>query len=71
MLGVPYLLQSEVRATCDACESLFDPGTGGYCRRCNRLLCARHFHGTRWQRLWRTVRGATDCRDCERKPTPR
>lgn len=64
MLGVPYLLRSEVRATCEVCKAQFDPGVGGYCLRCNRLLCERHFHGGRWQRLWRSVRGATVCREC-------
>jgi len=70
MLGVPYFVHSELRATCDACKAQFDPGVGGYCPRCDRLLCERHFHGGRWQRLWRSVRGATECRECASAPRP-
>jgi hypothetical protein len=64
MLGIPLLRKSEVLATCDACAMPFDPGAGGYCRRCNRLLCERHYHGSRWQRIWRLLSGETDCREC-------
>lgn len=70
MLGVPYLLHSDVRATCDVCRLLFDPGVGGYCPSCNRLLCERHFHGSRWQRFWRSIRGAAECRECGSAPPP-
>lgn len=64
MLGVPYLLRSSVRATCDVCRTQFDPGVGGFCSSCARLLCERHFHGGRWQRFLRSVRGVSMCREC-------
>lgn len=64
MLGVPYLLHSDVRATCDVCGVQFDPGVGGYCSQCTRLLCERHFHGGRWQRFFRSIRGVAECREC-------
>ncbi len=31
MLGVPYLVKSDVVAACDKCGAMFDPGAGGYC----------------------------------------
>ena len=73
MIGVPYLLHSSVRATCDVCRAQFDPGVGGYCSSCSRLLCERHFHGGRWQRFLRSVRGVTLCRECaaDARPAPR
>jgi hypothetical protein len=43
---------------------MFDPGAGGYCPLCNRLLCERHYHGSRWQKLWRVLTGRTICREC-------
>jgi len=68
MLGVPLLRKSEVVAACDECGTMFDPGAGGYCPHCNRLLCERHYHGTRWQRLWRVLTGRTLCRQCASQP---
>jgi hypothetical protein len=64
MLGVPLLRRSEVVAECDECRAMFDPGAGGYCHRCERLLCERHYHGTRWEKLWRVFTGRTICRVC-------
>jgi hypothetical protein len=43
---------------------MFDPVAGGYCHLCNRLLCEQHYHGSRWQKLWRVLTGRTICREC-------
>ncbi len=67
MLGVPLLQRSDVVAACDSCGAWFDPGAGGYCAHCSRLLCERHYHGSRWQRLWRVLTGRTLCRECARR----
>ncbi len=67
MLGVPLLRRSEVVAECDECHAMFDPGAGGYCASCERLLCERHYHGSRWEKLWRVLTGRTVCRTCARR----
>jgi hypothetical protein len=69
MLGVPLLRRSDVVATCDECSAMFDPGAGGYCHMCERLLCEEHYHGSRWQKLWRVLAGRTICTYCAGHPT--
>ncbi|MEO8879412.1 MAG: hypothetical protein ABI446_03370 [Gemmatimonadaceae bacterium] len=71
MLGVPLLRPPDFVAACDACGALFDPGAGGYCAQCSRLLCERHYHGSRWEKLWRVLTRRTLCRDCARQSTAR
>jgi hypothetical protein len=70
MIGVPLLQRSQLRAECDECAARFDPEAGGFCPRCERLLCERHFHGSRWQRVWRTITGETRCRACAGEAPP-
>jgi hypothetical protein len=70
MLGLPLLLRSDVAAACDECGAMFDPGAGGYCARCERLLCERHYHGTRWEKLWRVLTRRALCRSCARGEAP-
>jgi hypothetical protein len=48
---------------------MFDPGAGGYCLVCDRLLCELHYHGSRWNRLWRVLTGRTICQYCATHPT--
>ena len=69
MLGVPLLRKSDVVASCDECGTRFDPGAGGYCHVCSRLLCEQHYHGSRWQKLWRVLTGRTICQYCASHPT--
>jgi hypothetical protein len=71
MLGIPLLIRTEHGAVCDECGATFDPGDGGYCPTCTRLLCERHYHGNRWEKLWRVFTRCTSCRQCASRPAPR
>lgn len=74
MLGLPILHRSFLSIDCDACGTRFAPSTGGVCASCQRILCFRHLHGTKWRRVL-TELGArplcVDCRSGNPPPTAR
>ncbi len=62
--------------TCDECGARFLPADGAACRRCRRVLCARHFALPERGVLRSLFRRRTEpdagplCRACARQATP-
>ena len=65
MQGFPsFFTKPHFMADCDRCGDIFDPGKGGVCRRCKRVLCSAHMHGSLVQKI-RVYFGAEDlCVEC-------
>ena len=53
-----------MRTDCDVCGVHFDMVKGGVCSRCNRVLCARHLHGSFVRRLIADLGADATCLDC-------
>jgi hypothetical protein len=64
MAKMRMLRQSDMATECDACGERFDLMTGGVCERCERILCARHLHGSWLRRMRHEVGGAAICVRC-------
>jgi hypothetical protein len=59
-----FLRKTDLGTECDACGARLDLMTGGACERCRRILCARHLHGSWWQRMVHEFRRPIHCVAC-------
>ena len=59
-----YLRRTDLGTECDACGERIDLITGGTCERCERILCARHLHGSWLRRMRHELGGPAVCVRC-------
>ena len=64
MEKIRALRPTDLRLDCDACGAAFDLMTGGTCERCERILCARHLHGSWLMRMVHEFRRPVTCVAC-------
>jgi hypothetical protein len=60
--------QTDLGTECDACGVRIDLVSGGVCERCQRILCARHLHGSWFARLRHELGGKAVCVRCRNEP---
>ena len=70
MLGLRIFHKSMWTIDCDACGVRFEPGTGGVCTRCQRILCPQHLHGSWLRRMAVDLGAAAVCVDCRAGKAP-
>jgi hypothetical protein len=56
--------QSELWTQCDECRLTFDLSRVGACRRCRRVLCNTHLHGSFFRRLLVDLGAEPVCLKC-------
>lgn len=64
MLGLRLFRKSMWTIDCDACGARFEPGMGGVCSKCQRILCPQHLHGSWLRRMVVDVGAAAVCVEC-------
>jgi len=60
--------RSQLHTQCEECHVVVDLTRVGACRRCKRVLCNRHLHGTFWRRLAVDLGAESVCLRCRQKP---
>lgn len=64
MLGLRIFHRSIFTIDCDKCGARFEPGTGGVCTCCKRILCPQHLHGSWLRRMMVDVGAPAVCVEC-------
>ena len=70
MLGLRIFRKSMWTIDCDACGARFEPGTGGVCGKCQRILCPQHLHGSWLRRMAVDLGVAAVCVECRAGRNP-
>ena len=66
MPSVRMFRQTDLGTECEACNARIDLVTGGVCERCQRILCAKHLHGSWLRRMRHELGGKAICLRCRR-----
>lgn len=71
MLGLRIFRRSIFTIDCDTCGVRFEPGAGGVCATCQRILCPQHLHGSWVRRMMVDVGAPAICVECRAGATRR